>query len=56
MTFSLTVSFEELAQNGPLRAAIISAESLSFMAAREGAPLCASKVASLAAIFLLAIL
>jgi hypothetical protein len=35
-------TFEELAQNGPLRAAIISAEFLSFMAAREGAPLCAS--------------
>jgi hypothetical protein len=37
---SLRPPFEELAQNGTLRAAIISAEFL-FMAARESAPLCA---------------
>jgi hypothetical protein len=35
------MSLEEHAQNGALRAAIISAEFLSFMAARDGAPLCA---------------
>ena len=35
--------FEELAQNGAPRAAYGSAEFLSYMAARNCAPLCASK-------------